>query len=108
MPDSCVVPEDARRWMKRPSDLVKSEKFAQSLHCGKNYRVQKSGDLVEGCRFFLCKSGSGYSQGLAIVENPCGKNCGQCGKLRVINRYFALLVMGTSGVSGMYNIMYIL
>ena len=26
-----------------------------------------------------------------LVENPCGKTCGECGKLKVINRYFASL-----------------
>ena len=31
------------------------------------------------------------------VENPCGKTCGQCGKLMVINRYFDSLHFHTPG-----------
>ena len=31
------------------------------------------------------------------VENPCGKTCGQCGKLKVINRYFGFLPFIGSG-----------
>ena len=31
------------------------------------------------------------------VENPCGKTCGECGKLKVINRYFASLPFHSQG-----------
>ena len=33
------------------------------------------------------------------VENPCGKTCGECGKLKVINRYFASLPFHSQGGS---------
>ena len=32
-----------------------------------------------------------YPQFTEAVDNTCGKTCGECGKLRVINRYFASL-----------------
>ena len=67
---------------------VKSKKFAQCSHRGNIYRPRKNGKSVEGCRCVLCKSENGYPQPRSFVDNPCGQNCGQCGKLRVINRYF--------------------
>jgi len=40
------------------------------------------------CFFMLIKSEC--SQHPGAVENPCGKTCGKCGKLMVINRYSVL------------------
>ena len=67
----------------RCQDLI----FAQRSGFRENYRSQKNGNSVEGCRNRLCQSNSVYPQPACAVDNPCGQTCGQCGKLRVINRY---------------------
>ena len=39
------------------------------------------------------------------VENLCGETCGECGKLKVINRYFAFLSFHRSvGLSNFFRV----
>ena len=66
---------------------VKTQIIAQILDCGNNYDLRKSGETVESSRPYLCQSKTEYPQDSQYVDNPCGQSCGQCGKLRLINRY---------------------
>ena len=70
---------------------VKTKIFTQHPSLCDYYNQRKSGNSVEGCRICLCKSENGYPQLPGHVDNPCGQSCGQCGKLRVINRYSGCL-----------------
>lgn len=70
---------------------VKTKIFAHPPPFCDYYNRRKSGNFVEGCRICLCKSKNGYPQLRHHVDNPCGQSCGQCGKLRVINRYSGCL-----------------
>ena len=69
-------------------DFIKSEKLKNQI--AKHQQDLNFIDALSELQY-RCKSKNEYPQVLVIVENPCGQTCGQCGKLRVINRYFPFL-----------------
>ena len=93
MKDTCFPQEVSLPEALCSVTFVKYKKFAQDLHSGHIHRLRKSGVSVEGCHIFLCKSPNEYPQPPVLVENPCVQSCGQCGKLRVINRYSVPLLL---------------
>jgi hypothetical protein len=66
--------------LSRP-DFLHKEKAV-----GKIVRDEKIGKPSKGVELFYVKWRR-FPQGGVLVENPCGKPCGECGKLWFINRY---------------------
>jgi len=61
--------------------------FAQKIpYSKKHYRKKKCG-FFRSFQFHFMWTKNEYPQPVLPVDNSCGKTCGECGKLWVINRY---------------------
>jgi hypothetical protein len=70
-------------------------------------RAKKVGDLSKSVDSIYVNPNCIRSL-LITVENPCGKSCGECGKVKVFNRYFAsldlVLPMWKTLYTGLHNL----
>ena len=69
-----------KRWLSRPKFLHKEKTVCKMVRGEKIGKPSKTVEMI-----YVKRTGCGYVG--SLVENLCGKPCGECGKLLVINRY---------------------